>query len=150
MEEDDYPQRDIMRESMEEGSSRRIPRRRQRDGIVTKGQMRQFVSKNIQTVNYSCRAAPATPVKRKEKANDDDLVEDIELFSSNKDETSKKCLNEEAEEVKEDVPIARFTKEEDNQCGICLVQFDEGEPLKALGCNTEGQQMHVFHEECIT
>ena len=51
--------------------------------------------------------------------------------------------------------------EERDQCGICLVNFTDGENLKVLKCpkpNEEGDkddhdefgQGHMFHEECIS
>ena len=41
----------------------------------------------------------------------------------------------------------RLRMDEQDQCGICLVAFEDGEQLKVLECSQA--QKHAFHEECI-
>ena len=67
--------------------------------------------------------------------NDKELVKDVQLFSPDKDLGSeKKCMPEEEKEIEEPKP-KHIEAEDENQCGICLQGFEEGEKLKALDCH---------------
>jgi hypothetical protein len=51
----------------------------------------------------------------------------------------------EEEEAKEEIEwnITRYDGEEDEECSVCLIDFEQGDNVIRLQCK------HIFHEQCI-
>ena len=70
---------------------------------------------------------------------------------------TKKVIDELAEDGNVEDKAGDDKQEEQLHCGICLVEFEDAEQLKALNCVMDTDSgdkanvkvQHLFHEDCI-
>lgn len=165
---EDQAYNDRLRMASRQNQANRAGVRAANSQMPSKGQIKNYVEKQLKSIKYDYLAALAANIEEEQSKFDPLDIDDIEEELKSKKNWSQKDNADEVEDFQEELDKqehegaeptgkAKARAEEAKvsmqhqmmECGICMEQFKDGEEVKVLDCGSKGEAGHLFHADCI-